>query len=420
MNAGGTGGVVVANPTSIPEIVEAASAFADHGMLARYHTPLATTPHQEAVLERFLPSRLSRPVLTELRRRAAPAGVASDRVEHVATATELLRIAVARRSSSPVWQRRMMHALFARFDAGVEHRLSAGDGALFTALGSAPRALERARRIGVPTVLDVPIAHAGWVRQTMREEARLVPEYAVTLQGHDFPDWMLAANAEEFRVADVLLVLSSHERRTLVAYGVDESKMIEIPLGVDLQRFAPVPAQRDRDRDGVFRVIFVGQITQRKGLSYLVEAFRRAALPASELLLVGPIVGSDAPWRATPGVRHVAPVPRAALPALYATADVYVLPSLAEGFPLTQVEAMAMGLPVIVSENTSAHDVVTDGEDGYVVPIRDAGAIAERLRLLHGDADLRARIGAAARLRAEQFGWARYHERVVEIVGRLL
>ena len=79
-----------------------------------------------------------------------------------------------------------------------------------------------------------------------------------------------------------------------------------------------------------------------------------------------------------------------------------------------------MGLPVIVSENTSAYDVVTDGQDGYVVPIRDAGAITERLRRLHDDPALRARIGAAARLRAEEFGWDRYHERVVEIVGGLL
>jgi len=418
MNPDGSGGVVVANPTSIPEIVQAASAFGGRGLLARYHAPVATTKEQEATLERFLPNALGRSVLSELRRRPAPSGVAPDRLARTATATEIVRIAVARRSRSPVWQRRLMHALHARFDAGVERRLSADDGALFTALGSAPRALQKARRLGVPSVVDVPVAHAGWVREIMREEARLVPEYAVTLQGHDFPDWMVASNAEEFRVADVLLVPSSHERATLVAHGVDESKMIDIPLGVDLELFAPVSAAQDGD--GIFRVIFVGQLTQRKGLSYLVEAFRRAALPASELLLVGPVIGSDAPWRATPGVRHVAAVPRAALPALYASASVYVLPSLAEGFPLTQVEAMAMGLPVIVSENTSARDVVTDGQDGYVVPIRDAEAIAERLRLLHGDPDLRARVGVAARRRAEDFGWSRYHARVLEIVGGVL
>jgi len=410
------GGVVVANPTSIPDLVEAASAFGSRGLLARYHAPVATTPQQEAVLERLLPSALSRPILTECRRRRAPAGVHADLISRTATVTDLVRVAVSRLSTSPHWQRKLMHRLHARFDAGVQHGLSDRDGALFTALGTAPRALKKARRLGLPTVIDVPVAHAAWVRHMMREEARLVPEYAVTLQGHDYPNWMLASNAEEFRVADVLLVLSSHERKTLIEHGVDESKMINIPLGVDLDLFAPRP----RKKDGIFRVIFAGQITQRKGLSYLVQAFARARLPASELLLVGPIVGSDAPWRATPGVRHVAAVPRAALPDLYASADVYVLPSLAEGFPLTQMEAMSMGVPVIVSENTSAHDVVSDGQDGFVVPIRDADAIVERLRLLHRDADLRARMGAAARLRAEDFSWHRYHQRVVEIVSPLL
>ncbi|MBA2461610.1 MAG: glycosyltransferase family 4 protein [Actinobacteria bacterium] len=406
----------MANPTSIPELVEAASAFGAHGILARYHAPVAFTAQQEARVERVVPSALSRPILTELRRRRAPAEVTGERLRRTATATDLLRVAVSRASKAPHRQRQMMHLLHARFDAGVERPLTSADGAFFVALGTAPRALRKARQIGVPTVVDVPVAHAAWVRRTMREEARLVPKYAVTLQGHDFPDWMLAANAQEFQVADVLLVLSDHERKTLVEYGVDEAKMIHTPLGVDLELFAPKP----RARDGIFRVIFVGQITQRKGLSYLIEAFERAALPASELLLVGPIVGSDAPWRATPGVRHVPPVPRAALPDLYATADVYVLPSLAEGFPLTQMEAMAMGLPVIVSEHTSAHDVVTDGQEGYVVPIRDAPAIVDRLRALHDDADLRRSLGAAARLRAEDFGWARYRRRVVDIVAELL
>lgn len=416
MTGTASSGVVVANSASIPEIVQAATAFGAQGLLARYHAPIAFTAQQEARVEQLVPRRLRRPILTELRRRRAPAGVDSTRLRRTASATELLRVAVSRSLTSQRRQRQMMHLLHARFDAGVRRPLTSADGALFVALGTAPRALHKARQIGVPTVVDVPVAHAAWVRRTMREEAKLVPEYAVTLQGHDFPDWMLAANAREFDVADVLLVLSAHERRTLVECGVDEGKMIHTPLGVDLELFAPTP----RAEDGVFRIIFVGQITQRKGLSYLIEAFQHAALPASELLLVGPIVGSDAPWRATPGVRHVPPVPRVALPELYATADVYVLPSLAEGFPLTQMEAMAMGLPVIVSEHTSAHDVVTDGHDGFVVPIRDSTAIVDRLRLLQGDLGLRLRLGAAARRRAEDFSWARYRTRLVDIVTELL
>lgn len=368
------------------------------------------------MVARTLPRALKGRVLTELRRRPPPPWVPEDSVRRTATVADLVRVAGSRLTRGRRLQLALMDGLHNRFDHGVERALTATDGALLLALGTAPRAVRRARALDIPVVLDVPIGHAGWIRRTMREEALLVPEFAVTLQGHDFQDSMLASNHEDFKLADRLLVLSSHERATLLEQGVDEAKMIYTPLGVDLELFTPQP----RVDDGVFRIVFAGQITQRKGLSYLIEAFKSAALPGSELLLVGRIIGSDAPWRATPGVRHLSALPRARLPGVYATADVYILPSLAEGFPLTQMEAMAMGLPVIVSEHTSAYDVVTDGVDGFVVPIRDADAIAERLRALHRDPLMRARMGAAARLRAEQFGWDRYHDRVVEVMRPLL
>lgn len=408
-------GVVVANPSSTPEIVHASSALARASLLARYHAPVATTERLEARLGRVLPGALARPILTELRRRPLPPGVTEEQHARTATATDLFRVG-ASRLPPPVGRRlAIKRRHFASFDAAVARRLTTHDGGLLTVVGTATRSARRARALGVPVVLDIPIAHMTWIRRLMREEARLVPEYAMTLQCHDVADADLTAQEEEYRIADRLLVLSSHERATLLEEGVDEAKMISTPLGVDLEMFAPAP----RVEDGVFRVIFVGQITQRKGLSYLVEGFRRAALPRSELVLVGVVIGSDAPWRDIRGVRHVAPVPRSQLPAVYATADVYVLPSLAEGFPLTQMEAMAMGLPVIVSEHTSARDVVSDGVDGWVVSIRNAEAITERLRVLYSDPDRRARMGAAARARAMDFSWDRYGARLVDVIHSL-
>lgn len=94
----------------------------------------------------------------------------------------------------------------------------------------------------------------------------------------------------------------------------------------------------------------------------------------------------------------------------------YVLPSLAEEFPLTAIEAMVCGLPVIVSEHTFGEDVVEDGVNGYVVPIRDAGAIAERLRDLHSNPSKRENMGLAARHTAEGFSWSRYGERIASTV----
>jgi glycosyltransferase involved in cell wall biosynthesis len=174
-----------------------------------------------------------------------------------------------------------------------------------------------------------------------------------------------------------------------------------------------VPVSRDKR---VFRVAFVGQISQRKGISYLVEAFTKAAIPDSELLLVGRVIGRGRAWSAIPGVRHVPHVLRWELPALYRTADIFVLPSLVEGFGLVALEAMACGVPVVISTNTFAADVVTDGVDGYVIPIRDPEAIADRLQYIHQHRAERDRIGQAARRRAEQFSWQTYGDLIASIV----
>jgi len=134
-------------------------------------------------------------------------------------------------------------------------------------------------------------------------------------------------------------------------------------------------------------------------------------------LLVGRLQGSHQPWAQVSNIRVVAAVARWELPPIYSRADVFVLPSLVEGFPLTALEAMACGLPVIVSEHTFAADVVREGIDGFITPIRDDQAIADRLRFLYEHPDRRELMATAARQRAEQFSWQRYGERILTVLG---
>lgn len=410
-----SGGVVVANVSSNPEALHGAKALARAGMLGRYHVPLATTERLERRVGR-LPGKLADPLLRELRRRRLPDDIPPSLVQSTATLADLRRVAASRLGRPREVRDRLAHAHRAAFDRGVARALGSSDRAVFALAGVAQQTTRQARRLGVPSVLNCPIGHHAGIRSLMREEEQLNPDWAATLQGQDFPDWVLEAHAEELAAADHILVLSEHAKRTFVERGVEESKMTKTPLGVDLELFRP----REREDDGVFRVIFVGQVTQRKGLSYLVDGFELAAIPNSELLLVGEVIGTSEPWANRPGVRHVSPLPRNELPDQYRLADVYVLPSLAEGFPLTTIEAMASGIPVIISTHTFADEVVTDGEDGFIVPIRDAEAIAERLRALAADPDRRAAIGRAARARAEQFPWSRYGEQIVEIMRGIL
>jgi glycosyltransferase involved in cell wall biosynthesis len=220
----------------------------------------------------------------------------------------------------------------------------------------------------------------------------------------------------ELSTVSWVFVLSSYQAQTFIDEGVARERLIRMNLGVDVDLFK----QSIRDEHRGFNILFVGQLTQRKGLSYLLHAFTRANISRSQLTLVGRPVGNALSMlEGRPSVRFKGHVSRQQLPAEYAAADVFVLPSLVEGFPLTALEAMACGLPVIVSENTFGLDVITDGVDGFVVPIRDSDAIAERLLTLAADPELRRKMGEAAARRAQDFSWANYGQRISDAIIRV-
>lgn len=264
--------------------------------------------------------------------------------------------------------------------------------------------------------------HPAVLRALFEEEAERVPEAAGSL-GRE-PELSLArgvyeARCEEAAMADVCVVASDYTRRTLVAAGVDARRVRVVPYGVELPPGPPA----ERDPADTFRVLFVGQAIQRKGLSYLLDAWARLALPNAELVLAGRGGTDDAlvaryAERFRPGsFRRTGPVSRAELRRLYETSDVLCMPSLAEGFGLVYLEAMAHGTPVIATPNTGAADLVRDAEDGFVVPVRDVDALAARLAWCHAHRGELAAMRAGARRLAERYSWGAFRRGVVAALG---
>lgn len=407
------GGIVVANPGSIPEVLVMAEACAEAALLRHYMTPLLiTTADIPAPVRWLLPSVIRTSIERQLKRRELPLALAGASIQRPAWLWEWLFLISRRFRLLAFAEQPLLRSRNRRFDGLVARRLRRNDTALITVYSAALRSLQRSNRLGVPSYLEYPIAHHSFAERILLEEARCEPDYAPTLQFHRFPPDDRRQLEAEISLADHVFVLSSFQKRTFLEAGIKEEKLIVTPLGVDNELFHPAP----RPQDGVFRILFVGQITQRKGISYLVKAFRLAAIPNSELVLVGRPHGAVQPWSGVANVHQVSAVPRWELSALYQAADVFVLPSLVEGFGLTALEAMACGLPVIVSEHTFGADVVRDGIDGFITPIRDHHAIADRLRYLYEHPDRRGLMAAIARQRAEQFTWQRYGERILSVV----
>ena len=260
------------------------------------------------------------------------------------------------------------------------------------------RSLSSAKAQGYITFVERASTHPLYQYRILKEEHAT---WGVPLRLHK---WALSRSLQEIHSADFVVIPSEFVRDTFREQGFPEAKLVQVAFGVDSRLFYPAP---NFSRD-VFRVLFVGQVDLRKGIMYLLEAWKQLAWKDAELWVVGKIPThmqelltaykhiSNIKWMGY--VRHLA--------ATYRACDVFAFPSLEEGSALVTYEAMACGLPLVVTRN--AGSLVRDGVEGFIVPIRDVGAICDRLEQLRASPRLRRHMGAAARRRVEKYTWDAY------------
>lgn len=409
---------VVANPGSNPELMRLASALHLAGRLALYVTPVTRVVRERLPQPlRLLPEPLQASLLRRIARRDVPLHLPDDLMIAKGTLAELTFKALHGGRVPHALQVGAMRSRTAWFDREVSKLLVPGlaDAVVGLATASA-HTFRAASALGIKSVLNYPIAHHDFSARYLREVAEEWPDWASTLQWAKFSGYMRRRLDTEVALADQVLVLTEFQRETFALSGVPRQKLQVTNLGLDGQLFAPRTKQGAADSSGALRLLFVGQLTQRKGLSYLLEAFLALPPGAATLTLVGQPEPSAARLLQRPGVTLHPHVPRHQLPDVYAAHDVFVFPSLIEGFPQTPLEAMACGLPCVLSSNCYGGDVVTDGYDALVVPPRDSGALATAIERLIDSPALRVSLGRAAYETAKRFSWQRYEERVLEVL----
>jgi len=269
--------------------------------------------------------------------------------------------------------------------------------------------LRAARRSGMLTIVERPSSHTLTQNRLLREEYR---RWGVPVR---VPTWSEALSIREMQEADYITIASPFVRQSMLEAGLPVEKLIEIPYGVDLSRFQPPTAPASHP----FRAIFAGQISLRKGVPYLLDAWQRLGWTDAELWLVGAPTPDFAAirrrWPALAGVRFIPHTPD--LPALFAQSDLFVLPTIEEGSALVTYEALAAGLPVLTTPH--AGSIVRDGIEGFLVPIRDVEALCQRLEQLRADFGLRRQMAVAARQRVAGFTWDHYRERLLAAYRRI-
>jgi alpha-maltose-1-phosphate synthase len=392
--------ILLSHATGNENVRQAALALQEANLLGEFWTSISWDP--DTMIDRLLPDRLR----TQFARRSFPESVRP--FVHTMPIPEIRRLFFGRPDIDSVLQ---------SLDRKVAERIrNAGTlAAVYTYEDGALESFRAARDCGLHRIYDLPIGYWRAAQDIYAAERDREPEWAATLTGIRDLDEKLARKEEELKLAERVIVASSFTKRTLSDAGFAGAVSV-IPYG------APAPVETAVAAcPGKLRVLFAGSLGQRKGLSYLLRAVDLLGEQIKLTLLGRKTVGNCTPLNeAVQKHRWIPTLPHADVLREMQQHDVLVLPSLFEGFGLVILEAMAQGLVVIATPNTAAPDIFDDGVDGFIVPLRSAEAIAEKLESLAQNPRRLSEMKQSAQKKSQRYRWEVYRSALAELAREVV
>jgi len=270
----------------------------------------------------------------------------------------------------------------------------------------------RAKQLGMQCSYELPIAHWATVRRLLSEEAERYPKWEPTLESTREPEEKLFRKEEELRLAD---------RITCPSQFVLDSIPLEIRQKTPCQispfgspPCEPVDFERSPKND-TLKLLFVGSMSQRKGLADLFEAMKLLkGEPISLSILGQPSMPMEFYRKQFAEFEYFPPCSNQKVREIMKVHDALVLPSIVEGRALVQQEALSCGLPIIVTPNAGGEDLVEEGLNGHLVPIRSPEKIAEAIRAKIEKINLKEEIQKLCQKKATQYTWANYAQNIID------
>ena len=267
----------------------------------------------------------------------------------------------------------------------------------------------KARKLGAKIIVTNASSHPLTQKKLIEEEYK---KYNIEIKV--FSKKMLERVLWELKNADYIIIPSEFAEKSFLENNFPKEKLIRIPFGVDLDKYPPVKEKKDHK----FRALFVGQVTIRKGISYLLKAWDELKLKNAELIIVGNIC-SDAKKIEKRYEKSKSIIftgyddPKK----YYKISDIFVFPSIEEGSALVTYEAMASGLPLVVTFNSGS--IVRDGKEGFVIPIRDVKAIKEKIKYFYDNPKEAEKMGKNARKLVEKFPWEKHAKEITKFYEKI-
>ena len=410
--------VDLVHPTGNQFVRELLRALEEKGMLGAFHTTLG---FPASTWTRFLPN----PIRDECARRTYP--MSPDKLR-TRPGREALRLVAQKLGWSNLTRHEegwaSIDQVYQDLDRAVARCIERDDSrqkvsGIYGYEDGCLETFRAANARGLKCFYDLPIAYWETVRKLLEEEGRRLPEWEPTLVGtRDSPE-KLERKTAELALADVVICPSLFVLESLPPAVRQVKHCIVAEFGSPPRNWDA--ARRPSSDADKLRVLFAGSLTQRKGLADVFAAMKLLKRHDVELIVMGSLIAPMEFYRSQyRDFTYMSTRPHGEVLKLMQSCDVLVLPSIAEGRALVQQEAMANGLPLIITENTGGEDLIVSGETGFLVPIRSPDKIAEKISWLADHRDSLPNMRVAAIKKADEYPWQRYTDRILSALSTSL
>lgn len=310
---------------------------------------------------------------------------------------------------SPSRLKAWQHRILKTFDAWSARRLPDDIAAVICYENSARKTFRAAKQEGITTILDAASFHYEWQ-----------DDFYDPVESDVVHRKINAYKDKEVELADHILTVSELARESYVDADVPPERVTSVPMGADLSDFSPgkeVPSEESAP----FTFLFAGYAGRRKGTDLLLSSSARLAQDGYNHRVQFAGDGDDGLFAKTEApVERLGYLNREELVAAFRRADVLVLPSRHDSFGRVVVEAMATGLPVLLSEHVGAKEAVTEGDTGWIVPAEDVGALTGQMRWCIEHPEQVNAMREACESTANDYSWAAYRERVTNVIPSIV
>ena len=269
---------------------------------------------------------------------------------------------------------------------------------------------KQAKKKGIITILDLAQIHYKEIETISKD----FPVFSEIYKNKNLRNKINSIKREEIELADYIMCLSTFAKESLIKYGYPSHRIFVVNLGFDPLKFKP---KKTYSQTGKLKIVYAGTITKRKGIDLLLKLNSELS-DLIELTFIGPMADAADIFKKEGNYKWYPYLDHDELNKVFNEQDVFIFPSYLDSWAMVVIEAMACGLPVVISANTGAKDSIQKNE-GFIVEPGNYQSLKEKVLYLHSNRSICEAMGRQAHIQAQKYTWAAYQIQVQEVLKKI-